>query len=305
MAHQNSALVGLDLSKMDEVILSNIKKVCDLLKLKKLYVMHIAESLELPKDISSTYPDLMAPVDESIENEISKKIETLGLPADIEIEVNAEEGNPMDTLLKWTKIKNVDFIVMGRKSELEGSGKLPKRIAQKAPSSIFFVTEDMGSHNSLQHFLVPVDFSDHTEVVMEKVEDFIKENENAKIRYVHLFEVPIGYHKTGKSYEEFAEIMEQNARKEFQKMVENHHLEAYPCDFILNKDSIKADDILEDAQKQNIDLIIIGSRGRSNSAALLLGSVAERLVQINYKVPMLVMKKKGENMSFIQALLNI
>lgn len=304
MAQNNTALVGLDLTKMDKVILENIKKVIELLDLNKLYFTHVAANLALPDDIASTYPNLMAPVDESIEKEIENKIASLGLPAEVEVEVNAEEGDPMDSLLKWSKIKHVDFIIMGRKTALEGSGKLPKRIAQKAPASVFFVTEDMGQ-NQLKKLLVPIDFSEHTEVVLEKVENFIKEKKDAEIRYIHLYDVPIGYHKTGKSFEEFAEIMKENAKKEFDKMVKKHKIEDHPCDFVLNKDSIKADDILKDALAKDIDLVVIGSRGRSNSAALLLGSVAERLVEINYKVPMLVIKRKGENMSFLQALLNI
>lgn len=304
MAQNNTALVGLDLTQMDQVILNNINKVIKLLSINKLYFTHIAENLALPDDIAVTYPDLLAPVDESIEQEISKKIAEIGLPAGVEFEVTAEEGHPMDSLLRKSKIKNVDFIIMGRKTELKGSGKLPKRIAQRAPASVFFVTEDM-DHNHLHNFLVPVDFSGHTEAILGKVENFIKSHKDSSTRYIHLYEVPVGYHKTGKSYEEFAEIMKENAIEEYNKLIEKHKIEKYPCDFILNKDSNKADDILQNGLDRKSDLIVIGSRGRTNSAALLLGSVAERLVEMNHKIPMLIIKKKGENLGFLQALLNI
>ncbi|GAB3656182.1 universal stress protein [Echinicola sediminis] len=304
MKNHNTALIGLDLSKMDQVIIENTPKIIQLLNLSKIYFIHVAENLALPEDITSTYPNLLAPVDESIEQEIKKKVESLQLPDEVEIEISAEEGNPTDLLLRWSKIKNVDFIVMGRKNELEGSGALAKRIAQKAPSSVLFITEDMAS-NPLKKFIVPIDFSPHTGMVLEKVERFIKDKKDASIRYVHIYEVPMGYHKTGKSYEEFAEIMLENAKKAFNQLVEEHKIEKYPCDFILKDDKSNADYILEAAVKHSSDVVVIGSRGRTNSAAILLGSVAEKLVQHNDKIPMLVIKKKGENMGFLEALLNV
>ncbi|WP_200974978.1 universal stress protein [Echinicola sp. 20G] len=304
MEKRNIALIGLDLSKMDQVILDNTKKVIKLLNLEKIYFMHISENLALPEDITSTYPNLLAPVDESIELGIKKKVDELGISDEVAVEVTAEEGNPMDSLLRWSKIKNADFIIMGRKTELEGSGTLPKRIAQKAPNSVLFITEGMDD-KQFKKILVPIDFSSHTELILEKVERFIKNHQDAEIKYIHVYDVPIGYHKTGKSYEEFAEIMRQNAQKEFEKMVKQHKIEYHPCDFVLKDKASNADHILTTAEENDTDLIIIGSRGRSNSAALLLGSVAERLVHINHKIPMLVIKRKGENMGFLQALLNI
>ncbi|WP_215226556.1 universal stress protein [Echinicola shivajiensis] len=304
MEKRNTALIGLDLTQMDQVILENTNKVIQLLNLEKIYFMHIAEDLALPEDIASTYPNLLAPIDESIEKEILNKVKSLNLPKEVKIEVTAEEGHPMEKLLRWSKIKNIDYIIMGRKKELKGSGALPKRIAQKAPNSVLFLTEGM-KDIEFKKFIVPIDFSKHTEVVLERVEKFIKSNTDAEIQYLHVYEVPIGYHKTGKSYEEFAEIMLKNAQKEFNTMVARHKIEKHPCDFILKGNQSSADHILDAAERHGADMVVIGSRGRSNSAAILLGSVTEKLVHINYKIPMLVIKKKGENMSFLEALLNI
>ena len=49
----------------------------------------------------------------------------------------------------------------------------------------------------------------------------------------------------------------------------------------------------------------MGSKGRTASASILLGSVAEKLVQANNEIPMLILKKKGENMGFFEALFKI
>jgi len=63
--------------------------------------------------------------------------------------------------------------------------------------------------------------------------------------------------------------------------------------------------LLEEANKIDADMILLGSRGRTKSAAILLGSVAEKLVMVNNVLPMLIFKKKGETVGFFEALFRI
>ena len=41
--------------------------------------------------------------------------------------------------------------------------------------------------------------------------------------------------------------------------------------------------------------MVIGSRGMTSAAAVFMGSVTEKLIRHNRKIPMLIVKKKGEN----------
>jgi hypothetical protein len=49
-------------------------------------------------------------------------------------------------------------------------------------------------------------------------------------------------------------------------------------------------------------LIVIGAKGRSLAALVLLGSVTEKLIETTH-VPILAVKKKGSGMGFLEALL--
>jgi nucleotide-binding universal stress UspA family protein len=49
-------------------------------------------------------------------------------------------------------------------------------------------------------------------------------------------------------------------------------------------------------------LIVIGAKGRSLSALVLLGSVTEKLIETT-PAPVLAVKKKGAGMGFLEALL--
>jgi len=295
-------MVGMDLSAMDEVLLKNVKHLVSILKIEKLYFVHVAKDLSIPEEIKNTYPNHLAPVDETIRKGILHELTVAGI-GNIPYEVLVTEGNPMETMLRWCKIKDVDLLVMGRKPEISGSGSLAKNLAQRAPTSILFVPEKA----DIQHInliLVPVDFSDYSVLTLQLAQGIIKEN-SGSIVCCHLYEVPAGYSKTGKSYSEFSGIMLENAKNNYRKFIEKAGLGDIPCEFILKDDKSEANHILSLAEKKQADFVILGSRGRSTSAAILLGSVSEKLIQLNNGIPTLVLKKRGENMGFLEALFKI
>ncbi|WP_158855802.1 universal stress protein [Lunatibacter salilacus] len=302
MKHFKKIMIGMDLSSMDETILMNIKHMIAVFDTEKIYFVHVSKDLSIPEDIKKTYPDLLAPADETIRAGIEHEVKVAGMK-EIPYEVLVKEGNPMETILRWCKIKDVDLLVMGRKSVDLGSGTLAKNLAQRAPTSILFIPEKANVHE-INRILVPVDFSDYSLMTLELAHSIAK-GIHAKILCCHLYEIPAGYSKTGKSHSEFAKVMLEHAKKDFKKFIEKAGLGDISCEFILKDDKSEANYIIKLAEKEQVDFIVIGSRGRSNSAAILLGSVSERLIQLNDDIPTLVLKKRGENMGFLEALMKI
>jgi nucleotide-binding universal stress UspA family protein len=303
MENFEKAMVGMDLTEMDDILISKMAVLTEILGVKKLYFIHVSKNLELPEEIRQKFPDLAAPADEAIEAEIMTIIKQYNFPQNVELEVFAEEGNPMSTFLRWAKLKDVDLIVMGRKITLKGSGSLAKTMAQKAPCSVLFLPE-REEIKIPKKILLPMDFSEHTNMTINFAQKAAEEFD-AKIYALHLYEVPTGYHKTGKSFEEFAKIMEENARKDYEKFIKKYNHPRYDCLFVLSNDGEPGELIMQKAKEENIDLILMGSRGRTASAAVLLGSVAEKLVEVNNEKPMLIFKIKGETMGFFDALFRI
>lgn len=294
------AMVGLDLSKMDDILVQKTALLSDILGIEKLYLIHVAKDLSLPEEITKNFPDLVAPADESIKADINGIVKEHSFPKGLEIEIVVEEGKPMDTVLRWAKIKDVDLIIMGRKESLEGSGSLAKNMAHRAPCPVLFLTEK-AAPKIPEKILIPMDFSEHSLLSLEFAQQLAKKT-NAKLVGLHVYSVPSGYYKTGKSYEEFAEIMEGHAKNDFKKFFEKHNLETIDCLYKCKDDGNEGRFIIRVSLEEKADMILMGSRGRTASAAVLLGSVAEKLVNINNSVPMLIFKKKGETMTFMDAL---
>jgi nucleotide-binding universal stress UspA family protein len=298
------AMIGLDLSEMDDILIKKTAVFAKFLGIDKCYFVHVAKNLEIPKDILEKFPDLIAPTDESIETLIQNKLKEYNFPEDVETEVFVDEGNhPLDSFLRWAKIKDADLIIMGRKDTMPGHGVLADGVAKKAPCSVLLVQEKRPIKFP-KKIVIATDFSSHNHLIYEFAEQ-ITDRLGAELVPLHLYEVPNGYSKTGKSFEEFSEIMKENAKVDFKKFVSRHDHPELECELLLHEGKNPGVQILEFAREIDADMILLGSRGRTTSAALLLGSTAEKLIHANKHLPMLIFKKKGETMGFFDALFKL
>lgn len=298
-------MVGLDLTEMDDQLIAHLPLLETMFQPDIIYFVHIAKSLQLPAKVKEKYPDLMAPVDESLSNDLIKKINEHYSPkGDLEIKVEVKEGNAIKEILNWSEIKAIDLFVMGRKMDLKGEGQLANRLARVAHCSIMFIPEK--ATPTIKKILVPIDFS-NTSALALNFAMALRKHLECQVIIQNSYEVPSGYHLTGKSYEEFADIMRKNAQEDAEEFVKKHKVTASEVSFILSFDD--EDDpgerAFEEATKENVDLIIIASRGRTGIASILLGSVAEKMIRYDSNIPLLIAKNKKENLNFFQALLRI
>jgi len=149
-----------------------------------------------------------------------------------------------------------------------------------------------------------VDFSEISMDALEVAVALALAAELKEIHCLHVYNVPLGYYKTGKSYEEFAEIMKGHAEKnlqEFMKEVDLKGLTLTPI-FKLEKKEYKG--IEEVIEEHEIYLLVIGARGRRAGAGVMLGSVTEHLIRTT-TIPLLAVKRKGTGMSLLEALLKL
>lgn len=300
-------MVCLDLTEMDEALIRFTSYIAHMMGSDRIYFVHVAESLDMPKELRSKYPDLFAPVDETLRRNIEFNIkEFFDTPQDCTIEIEVREGSATDKILKIAKQKDIDLIVLGKKIGLSGEGVLPNKLARVASHSVLLVPEMLP--RLMDRILVPVDFSRHSLLALQQAIK-IKETSDIPIQLscMHIYRLPTGWHTTGKSQEEFADIMREHAQTDYQKFIKKLPAEYHniPCTFTLDTDDNSAQRIYRQAVKAQSDLIILGSKGKTAAAAVLMGSTAERLAQYDKNIPLLIVKDKNENISFLEALFKI
>src|SRR5690554_910368 len=209
-------LVGLDLTLMDEILIQRTNNLVKLFGIETIYFVHVTKDQPLSEDIAKTYPNLSAD-SEGIKNGIATAVEQIGAPEGAVFEVEVRDGHPTEVFLQLAKEKDIDLIIMGRKVEKKGSGSLSKVIAQKSPCSVLFITEYM-ENKYPDNIMVPIDFSSYSVLSLNLVKSIIQDTD--KIKCYHIYEIPSGYTKTGKTFSEFADIMLENSKKDYQRFLE-------------------------------------------------------------------------------------
>jgi nucleotide-binding universal stress UspA family protein len=197
------------------------------------------------------------------------------------------------------------MIIIGRKTTLPGTGVAALRLARRASCSLLIIPET--TVPKVQKILVPSDFSEYSKDAMEEAIMIAAKHGNAEIVCQNVFNVPSGYHFTGKTYEEFTAIMQMHAEinyKKFIRKIDTKNIKITPV-YTQDDNDDPVQEIIDKALEIGADGIVIGAKGRTAATALFIGSMAERLIQFNDTLPLLVTRPKGKNAGILDYILEI
>ncbi len=309
MDYFRNLMVGLALGQQDKAKIRYAGLVSWLASSESITFSHIIGRGKIPK---SSEADVLSLIEEETKDLMKELVEKYydGPPATrIEYDVIMESPLVEIDILRRLKEKEADLIILGRISgEFTGEETVPVSISRKAACSTLYIPEEVKprkNHPQDINILVPVDFSENAAEAMGLAVDFAVTHEIPSIYCAHVYDVPLGYYKRGKEYEEFSDIMEKNAKKkcqEFIKEIDFKGIYLNPIIVRINKKPYET--IAETVEEYGIDLIIIGSRGKKAAARLLLDSVTEQLIRTT-TAPLLSFKKKEKDMSLLEALMRL
>jgi hypothetical protein len=109
------------------------------LDLNSIYFIHVARNLELPEGVIKEYDEVLAAVDEGMHQRISEEVAKNFNPGTAATtHISVKEGNAVEKILRYSKIKNVNLILLGRKEKQNGSGVITNTtIARKSPCHLY------------------------------------------------------------------------------------------------------------------------------------------------------------------------
>lgn len=299
MKNKEVWIVPMDFTQMDSDILKYTQLLGSISKPEKIHFINVIKEVEIFTYLSGEFlgysNQLVVDQKLILENRVEKYFKNTG----IKYECHVNSGVPFDEVVHLVLEKKADMVITGRKKSSKGSGIVSDRLARNLPCNFLIVPE--GYEPQLHNISVATDFSNHATLAMQKAIDIGEYDKKIKIMTQHSCTVPTGYSKSGKSFEEFAQIMKMNSEKGMNEWSKKFKKEIVPV-LTLNKDDSLDHQILDNVKENDIDLIVIGSKGQTKASLALLGSTTMKLLKSNDQVPLLIVKIAGENLSFLDAL---
>ncbi len=293
-------LVGLAGTDRDATTIKYAALVSRMAKSEKIYFVHVASRLEIPESIRNAYPGLLEPIDEQLTEEMRARVgDHFPRRQETSFAFNVVEGIPVVEILRLARQKEIDLILVGKTEEHQESGMLPEKLARKAPCSVLVVPEN--ANPRISKILVPVDFSEHSADAMDVAIAFSSAGTFPSIVCVHVYRIFQRYVGSEVSYKQFAEKVREDVEDTYQAFIQNIDMRSCSATplFSLSRHPSRA--IAKAVKEQKADLVSIGARGRTAAAALILGSVTERLIA-STEIPLIAVKKKGTGLSLLDAL---
>lgn len=142
----------------------------------------------------------------------------------------------------------------------------------------------------IRTILVPIDFSPNAEAVLEWAAHLAQEHE-CPLVLLHAYHLPVDFQQLEGAYlpPDFWTQVKNDAAANLERHAEPLRARGLRVETVL-REGYPASVIEEEARARHVDLVVIGTRGHTGLKHLLLGSVAERVVQ---KAPCAVLTVKS------------
>lgn len=295
-------LVHLHLTERDAAIIRYSAMIARMAQAESVHFVHVNPNLDIPPAALKAYPELLDELDTYARKRLSEAVALhWDGPSDAAIHSDVIQGNPLEVLLRLARSEETDLVVVDRVPGQRPAEVLAEKLARKAPCSVLALPD--GADSRISRILVGVDFSAHSAYAVEIAAAFAAALRLPRITGLHAYRVPTGFYKSGKSHDEFAGIMAANARAAFAEFIRPVDTQGVECHgrYVLAEKGV-ADVIAAAIQTEGVDLVVMGTRGRSDSAAVLLGSVTEALLSLT-GVPVLAVKEKGSGLGLLEVIL--
>lgn len=217
--------------------------------------------------------------------------EELGPSAAHDVKVLA--GHLVDALLTEAAEESADLIMVGHRRDARGRRSLSRRLAIKAPCSIWMVPE--GTAPRISGVLAAVDMSLPSAQALS-LATLVASRAKAAAGCTVL-------HVQSPSMLGFDDVERDSAAQALERFLSPLDLHGVTVTPRIEEAGSVSGPVGAIVKELGLDLVVVGTRGRSPSAAILLGSESEHVL-VESKVPVLITKEPGERIGLVRALLD-
>jgi nucleotide-binding universal stress UspA family protein len=282
-------MVGLSRTDADAALIRYAAMVARLGTAAEVRFVHVLPS---PTDSAAahSHDPALADIEAAVREHFT------AVPETVHVYHEVLKGPLMDRLLAYTAEQEVDVLLLGHRRDHPLRYALARRLAMKAPCSVWLCPE--GSPGTLKRILVPIDFSEHAADALQVATSMAKLVGQSECQALHVY-----FNEARATYEEYDQVLRGQEWQAFEQFITPLNLHGVVVRPLFEEGASAARIINRVAAREGCDLVVMATRGRSRSAAILLGSVTEETI-VETSVPLLVVKHYGARLGVLQALLD-
>lgn len=238
------------------------------------------ERLKVPVGIKKELFSIQALLEKKEYNRINKALKQLELK-DTKLDVCIETGIPHKEILRVAKEEKVDLIAMGKRGlglkDRILLGSNTNKVLRMANAPVLAVRHKKGDKIDIKKILVPTDLSELTSISLDFAID-IANRFNSTIYLLHTLELHHSYEiSTSKIIEELRVLALKELRSYLNK-IPKEKTKGINIQEMVTLYLRAWFGIVNFAEENGIDLIIMTTHGRTGLVRFMLGSTAEKVI---------------------------
>lgn len=290
-------LVGIELGSSDGTVLAYLNFLSQFIPFKQFHFLHFLEPLRLFESLyQEGYLELLQ--HEAMTLASQEKMEELvrvAFQGQIQGQyiVDAKMGNALGELVGAAAEIPADLVIAGQKTGTNQHSILARKFVRKVKSNALVIPDQ--TEAKLTRILVPIDYSP---LSIEAVRTAVAINQRLEvpvpITCVNVFEVPpVNWYRIQRSEKQMKTMLAADRSYAFDAL----KAKFFPIDkgninlHLIEKERPGVGSYIMDyANKNQYDLIIMGAKGHSNFEQMILGSVTEKVVALTQSIPVLIIR---------------
>lgn len=284
-------MVGLENKSTDRYLIAYLIDLIEYFGIQKIFFMHISGRSRHHSNPELNYVNQLIPGNKNndilVINNLQQAFKDFD---DLEYDFIVKDGNPEIEIPRIIREREIDLLILGRKPR-PGMTHLLRQLTDTAKCSVLIVPKIM--RRKISRNFAPIDFFSSPKQAINMAYYLKRLGLNRKISsYYHSSQL-----RKNKS------IKEENRSSKFKSIVPEDLIAN--CAIILSKRDNLAKQIFDYSLKKGANLIMIGSRGSNQLASFLFGSIAMKLAEFSYRLPILIDKKRRVNNDTLEAFISI
>lgn len=286
-------LVGLSRAETDSALIQYAANIARLSAATEVHFIHV-----LSQQTTTSADTGEVPTHDSVLTEMERQVAQIFAAGSETAKAvcHVLRGPLLDRFLEFAAEKEIDLIFLGHQRSHNVRRSLARRLAMNAPCSVWMVPE--GTTGEIRNILTPVDFSEHSADALSVATSLARGLGQERCLALHVY-----FNEATATFEEYEHILHDSDEEAFSRFLAPLNTQGVQVVPLVEEGAIVSHVVNRVAEREHADLLVINTRGRSQSSAILLGSVAEQIL-LESHVPVLVVKHFGARMGVLQALLD-